>query len=158
MILSVPTAVARTRRSRRARDFAEMRKTADPRLEKRSLLVNLDKQPTVIHRPDGSTINFTYDSAGRLSTTTYPAGPSTSDGTVTVTRTYNPTTGRLSGITRSEGQSLAYGYDGGLLTSMTWSGSVAGGVSRTYDNNFRVVSESVNGGNTVALDMTTTRC
>ena len=112
---------------------------------------NLDKQPIVIHRPDGSTINFTYDSAGRLATTTYPKGPDPSDGTVTVTRTYSPTTGKLTGMTSSDGQSLAYAYDGNLSLSTTWSGTVAGSVGRTYDNNFRAGSESVNGANTVAL-------
>jgi RHS repeat-associated protein len=151
MILSVLSALARNRVSRCARSFAASRKTADPRTEKRSLLVNLDKQPTVVHRPDGSQIVTTYDSAGRVSTVTYPKGPNTSDGTVTVTRTYNATTGKLSGMTSSDGQSLAFGYDGRLLLSATWSGTVAGSVSRTYDNNFRVASESVNGANTVAM-------
>jgi RHS repeat-associated protein len=111
---------------------------------------NLDKQPTVVHRPDGSQIVTTYDSAGRVSTVTYPAGPSTSDGNITVTRNYHPTTGNLSGMTASDGQSLAYTFDGQLPLSTTWSGTVAGSVSRTYDNNFRVASESVNGANTVA--------
>jgi RHS repeat-associated protein len=112
---------------------------------------NLDKQPTVVHRPDGSTINFTYDSAGRLSTVTYPKGPNTSDGTVTVTRTYSPATGNLSGVTSSDGQSLAYTYDGNLPLSATWSGGAAGSVSRAYNNDFRVASESVNGANSVAF-------
>jgi RHS repeat-associated protein len=108
---------------------------------------NLDKQPTVIHRPDGTTINFTYDSAGRLSTTTYPSV----SGNVTVTRTYSPTTGQVTGVTTSDGQSLAYGYDGELLLSRTWSGAVAGSVSRTYNNEFRVATELVNGANAVAF-------
>jgi RHS repeat-associated protein len=112
---------------------------------------NLDKQPTVVHRPDGSTINFTYDSAGRLSTVTYPAGPSTSDGNITVTRSYNPTTGKLAGLSTSDGQTVSYGYDGRLLTSTTWSGTVAGSVSRTYNNDFRVATELVNGANSVAF-------
>jgi YD repeat-containing protein len=108
---------------------------------------NLDKQPTVIHRPDGSQIVFTYDSAGRLWTTTYPSV----NGNVTVTRTYSSTTGKLTGVTTSDGQSLAYGYDGKLLTSTTWSGNVAGSVSRTYNNDFRVATESVNGTNSVTF-------
>jgi RHS repeat-associated protein len=112
---------------------------------------NHDKQPTVVHRPDGSQIVTTYDGAGRVATVTYPAGPSTSDGNITVTRNYHPTTGKLSGMSSSDGQSLTYGYDGSLPLSTTWSGTVVGSVSLTYDNNFRVVSESVNGANTVAL-------
>jgi RHS repeat-associated protein len=112
---------------------------------------NLDKQPTVVQRPDGSQIVTTYDSAGRVATVTYPAGPNTSDGTVTVTRTYNPTTGNLQSVSTSDGQSLVYSYDGSLPLSTTWSGTVAGNVGRTYDNNFRVLSESVNGANSVAF-------
>ena len=108
---------------------------------------NRDKQPTFIHRPDGSQIAFVYDTAGRLSTTTYPSV----GGNVTVTRTYDPVTGKLKTVSTSDGQSLAYTYDGKLPLSATWSGTVAGSVSRTYDNNFRVASESVNGANSVAL-------
>jgi RHS repeat-associated protein len=150
MILFVLSALAKNRVFRRAHSFADSRKTADPRTEKRSLLVNRDKQPTVIHRPDGSQIVFTYDSAGRLSTVTYPKGPEVSDGTVTVTRTYNPTTGKLIGLTSSDGQSLAFSYDGRLPLSTTWSGTVVGSVSRTYNNDFRVATELVNGANSVA--------
>ena len=109
MIVTLLSTPAKTCVSHRARSFAASRKTADPRTEKCSLLVNLDKQPTVVHRPDGSTINFTYDSAGRLSTVTYPAGPSTSDGNITVTRSYNPTTGKLAGLSTSDGQTVSYG-------------------------------------------------
>jgi RHS repeat-associated protein len=147
MISFVLSAAAKNRVSRSAHSFADSRKTADPRTEKRSLLVNLDKQPTHIHRPDGSQIDFTYDSAGRVATTTYPS----LGGNVTVTRTYSPTTGKLAGVSTSDGQSLAYTYDGSLPLSTTWSGIVAGSVSRTYDNNFRVATELVNGANSVAL-------
>ena len=112
---------------------------------------NLDKQPTFIHRPDGSQIAFTYDTAGRILTTTYPAGPAPADGNITLTRSYHATTGHLSSISGSDNQSLAYAYDGKLPLSTTWSGTVVGSVSRTYDNNLRTASESVNGANTVAL-------
>ena len=151
MIVTLLSTPAKTCVSHRARSFAASRKTADPRTEKCSLLINHDKQPTVVHRPDGSQIVTTYDGAGRVATVTYPAGPSTSDGNITVTRNYHPTTGKLSGMSSSDGQSLTYGYDGSLPLSTTWSGTVVGSVSLTYDNNFRVVSESVNGANTVAL-------
>ena len=110
---------------------------------------NLDKQPTFVHRPDGRQIAFGYDNAGRLSTVTYPKGPNVSDGTVTVTRSYSPTTGRLASLSTSDGQTIMYGYDGSLLLSTTWSGAVAGSVSRTYNNDFRVASESVNGTNNI---------
>jgi len=147
----VPSALAKNCGSRRTRSFAASRKTADPRTEKCSLLVNLDKQPTVVHRPDGSTINFTYDSAGRVATVTYPKGAEVSDGTVTVTRTYNATTGKLASVSTSDGQTVTYGYDGSLVTSTTWSGTVAGSVGRTYNNDLRLASESVNGANSLAF-------
>jgi YD repeat-containing protein len=44
----------------------------------------------------------------------------------------------------------SYTYDGSLLTGTTWTGPVAGSVTRTYDPDFRA-TESVNGGNAVTL-------
>src|SRR5262249_53022917 len=49
------------------------------------------------------------------------------------------------------GVTIAYGYDGAWLTDKTWSGAMSGSVHRTYDNNLRVASETVNGGNAVSL-------
>ena len=145
MIPFVPSAAAKNRVSRSARSFAASRKTADPRTERRSLLVNLDKQPTVIHRPDGSTINLTYDSAGRLATTTYPAGPAARDGTITVTRSYNPTTGKPASVSTSDGQTVSYGYDGQLLTltygKLSYTYTVTGDLqSKTDISNGQVTS------------------
>jgi YD repeat-containing protein len=40
---------------------------------------------------------------------------------------------------------------GALLTQTTWSGAVAGTVHRSYDNDFRVTTLSVNGGNPIAF-------
>src|ERR671918_1001995 len=41
--------------------------------------------------------------------------------------------------------------DGTLLTSVTWSGPVAGSVGVTYDNDFRVTTQTVNGANGVSF-------
>jgi YD repeat-containing protein len=46
---------------------------------------------------------------------------------------------------------LTYNYDGTLPSSVTWSGEVSGSVEVTYDNNFRVTSQKVNGGNSVSF-------
>lgn len=59
-------------------------------------------------------------------------------------------------MTTSTGQILDYTYDGTLPKSETWSvqsggTGIAGSVSRTFDNNFHVTSQSVNGGNTVSF-------
>src|SRR5207249_5109386 len=37
------------------------------------------------------------------------------------------------------------------LKTTTWSGTAGGSVSRDYDNNFRITSQSVNGGNTISF-------
>jgi YD repeat-containing protein len=47
---------------------------------------------------------------------------------------------------------LGYTYDGALLTGTTWTGPVAGSVTRTYDTDFRVSTESLSGGNTITLE------
>jgi RHS repeat-associated protein len=102
---------------------------------------NLDRQLTLVTRPDGQTLSLGYDTGGRLSTLTLP-------GSVTTNYAYSATTGTLSSIT-TPNSTLSYEYDGSLLLSSTWAGTVAGSVSRTYDTNFRVATQSVNGANTV---------
>ena len=42
-------------------------------------------------------------------------------------------------------------YSGELLTQETWSGPVSGNVGWTYDNDFRVSTQTVNGANTVTF-------
>jgi RHS repeat-associated protein len=102
---------------------------------------NLDRNLTTVTRPDSETIIFGYDSAGRPSSTTAP--------TETATYTYDATTGNLSSASISGGEAIAYGYNGPLPTSSTWTGPVAGSVSRAYNDNFWVTSETVNNGNTI---------
>jgi RHS repeat-associated protein len=89
-------------------------------------------------RPDGATIGYDYDSAGRLQTTTYPQGA--------ITRGYDPTTGKLTSIAAPSGITLAFGYDGVLHKSTTWSGPVPGSVLFGYNPSFEMTSQSVNGG------------
>jgi RHS repeat-associated protein len=104
---------------------------------------NLDKQLTLVTRPDGQTLSLGYDTGGRLSTLTLP-GPQT------LTYAYSPTTGALSSITAPT-STLSYTYDGSLLKQTTWAGTVAGSVSRTYDTNFRVATQLVNGANSISF-------
>jgi RHS repeat-associated protein len=89
-------------------------------------------------RPDGATIGFAYDNAGQLDSTSYAQGA--------ITRTYDPTTGNLSSIATPSGVSIAFGYDGSLLKSTTWSGSIAGSLLLGYDASFRMSSQAVSGG------------
>src|SRR5262249_14956791 len=97
---------------------------------------NLDKQLTLITRPDGKTVSLDYDSVGRLSRQTIARGQTTF--------AYDLTTGNLQTITAPDSGTLTYAYDGSVLKSTTWSGTVAGSVSRTYDNNFRLTALQVN--------------
>ena len=104
---------------------------------------NLDKQPTLITRPDKQGIRFNYESGGRLDTFEVlddvtlqtPAVLSTTD------FNYDPE-GRLKTITAPGNEVLTFAYDGSLPLSTTWSGTVAGSVSRTYDNSFRINSRT----------------
>jgi RHS repeat-associated protein len=103
---------------------------------------NLDRDLTTITRPDGKTIAYGYDSAGRLISITTPTGKTI--------YTYSSTTGNLASAARGT-QHIAYGYNGPLPTKSTWTGTVAGSVSRTYNNNFWIASQQINGANTVAI-------
>jgi len=102
---------------------------------------NLDQQLTHIYRPDGRTINFEYNaggcSCGKLGLITEPRGKHS--------YTYFKTSGLLSNLSSPGGVTLSFGYDGSLPTTQTWTGPVRGQLKNEYDNNFRVVSRTING-------------
>ncbi|RMD84172.1 MAG: RHS repeat protein, partial [Candidatus Dadabacteria bacterium] len=99
---------------------------------------DLDRKITRVIRPDGRTIDFGYDSAGRLSTMTLPRG--------SIQYSYDAATGLLATVTAPDGGTIALSFDGFLPTMETWAnGLVTGNVSRTYDNFFRISTISVNG-------------
>ncbi|MGH7339938.1 MAG: RHS repeat protein, partial [Candidatus Rokuibacteriota bacterium] len=104
---------------------------------------NADRQLELITRPDGQAIDLGYDAAGRLETVTIPNGLTTA--------AYHTPTGNLASITTPAGDGLFYAYDGGLLTSTTWTGAVAGSVSHSYDPDFRLAETRVNGGQAASL-------
>ena len=108
-----------------------------------SYVYNLDRQLTQMQRPDGATLNVAYDSAGRVSTRTFPRG--------TVGYTYDVSSGKLSAIDAPGGEKLSLAYDGSLLTERVWSGTITGSIEQTYDDNFHIVSRSVNGAQSVAF-------
>src|SRR5262249_55586130 len=102
-----------------------------------------EKQITAIQRPDGLSINFTYDEGGRLSSLIYPSPIAA--GNESISYRYDAQTGKLVSLTTSEGAACAYEYDGFLPLSETCSGPFSGTVSRAFDNDFRVSQEQVNG-------------
>jgi RHS repeat-associated protein len=97
---------------------------------------NTDRDLTRIARPDGKTVDFAYNTGGRLSALTISRGA--------ITYAYHPTTGNVTGITAPGNINQAYTYDGSLVTSESWSGSVSGSLHYTYDNDFRVTRWQVN--------------
>ncbi len=97
---------------------------------------------TAIHRPDGITVGFGYDTAGRPSAVTFDRGQ--------IAFGYNASTGNLTTLTAPGGNSLGFTYDGSLPKSVTWSGTVSGSMAVSYNNNFQVTSQTVNGGNAVS--------
>lgn len=103
---------------------------------------NLDHNLTTITRPDGKTITYSYDTGGRLISIGTPTG--------TTSFTYNSTTGNLATAAKG-GEKIAYAYNGPLPIKSTWAGTVAGSVSRNYNDNFWVGSESVGGGTNIAF-------
>ena len=99
---------------------------------------DLDRNPLSILRPDLASIDLSYDLAGRLSAKTIPGG--------LLSYGYHPTTGKLVSLGGPYGVNLGFAYDGSLITDVIWTGEVAGTVHWDYDNDFRIVNETVNGG------------
>jgi RHS repeat-associated protein/uncharacterized repeat protein (TIGR01451 family) len=102
---------------------------------------NDDGDLTRVTKPGNVQIDYGYDSGGRLDTITQPSGATH--------LTYSSQTGNLASATAPGNDQIAFAYDGSLPTRETFSGPVAGEVSRTYDDDLRVASSSVNSANTV---------
>lgn len=96
---------------------------------------NLDRQPTRVSRANGDRIDYSFDTMGRLSALSIARG--------TIRYDYD-LPGRVSTLTGADGNTLSYSYDGFLLLSERWGGSVSGTVTRTYHGNFQLASERVN--------------
>jgi len=98
---------------------------------------NLDKDITQVLRPDGSSIDFSYDFAGRLSSLDIARGK--------YVYSYGNNTAQLSSITSPEGDGLSFTYDGFLPISESWIGAITGTISRNYNSDYWVTALSVNG-------------
>lgn len=107
-------------------------------------IYNLDRQLTQVQRPDGKVVDLAYNGAsGQLESVTIPRGQ--------YGYAYKPGTGQVESITAPDGGTLSFAYDGALALSSTWTGAVVGSVRRSYDNDFRIASRSVNGAHTVSF-------
>lgn len=105
---------------------------------------NNDHQVRLVERPDGSSVIYSYDTAGRLDEVNFSQGD--------YGFAYNSSTGQLETLT-SPDVDLDYEYDGHLLTSMEWSGTdINGSVEFTYDNNFWLDVQTINGTSDIDYD------
>jgi RHS repeat-associated protein len=106
---------------------------------------NLDRDLALITRPDGLTARFDYTGGGctcdRLNSIVQPRG--------TNVFSYHPLTGKPSAISTPDGASLLFSYAGNLLTTQTWTGSIVGSTSYTYDNEYDVASRRLTGGSNI---------
>ncbi|MFZ5895027.1 MAG: RHS repeat-associated core domain-containing protein [Myxococcota bacterium] len=102
---------------------------------------NLDRQLTDITRPDGAKVHMDYEPAtARLTAITLPGG----DGTVSFT--YDDANSKeLIGTAGPAGTGFTRTFTNGLVTALTWKGTVNGTVRKTYDGKFRLDSERVDG-------------
>jgi RHS repeat-associated protein len=97
---------------------------------------DLDRRLTAMTRPDGRMVLFGYQQ-GRLASVIFDRG--------TIHLTYDPATALVQTVTAPGGETLAYVSDGRLPIQVSWSGPVAGSVQRSFNQNFQVSSQSVNG-------------
>jgi RHS repeat-associated protein len=117
--------------------------SATPGITPTQYVYNLDKQLTQVTLADGSTIQVGYDSTGMPVSLTDAQG--------TTTAAYDAQTGNVKSLTAPSGVVLTYGYDGSLPTDATWSGPVAGSVHDSFNNNFQLATQSVDGANSVTF-------
>lgn len=109
-----------------------------------SYAYSADRELTTVTRPDAATITLAYGTtSGQLTSVTRTAG--------SLSFSYDVTTGRLLGLDESHGQNLDFTWDGFLPLSETWSGTIAGSVSRTFASDLRLATEQVNGANSVSF-------
>lgn len=91
--------------------------------------------------PSGRKFERTIDSHGHLTNWKTPEAA--------VVVTYDSKTGNIAGLATND-ETVAHTWDGSLLLSASWSGTMTGKVSWKYDNALRPVSETV-GSNSVSL-------
>ena len=103
----------------------------------------VDRELDLVTRPDGLTVDPMYDAAGRLSQLVVPSG--------SVDYGYFPNNdpsspGKLQSVSSTlDGVDLAFAYDGSLLTEASWDGAISGGLFLDYDDDLRIVSDTVAG-------------
>ncbi|MBX3021994.1 MAG: PKD domain-containing protein [Bdellovibrionales bacterium] len=99
---------------------------------------NSDSQLTRVQRPDGQDVLLNYDSArAQLRSIQTSLGANSFN--------YSSVTGQLTSLSSYDGQNVALQYDGPFSRSESWSGVVAGFVTRDLNADFNVVKEDISG-------------
>jgi len=99
---------------------------------------NPARQLTSVKYPDGRTITNEYAQSGLLMSSAWPENR--------VTYTYACNCGQVGSVESTNGGvTVAFGYDGSLLTNAAWSGPVTGRVGYAYDGELRLAGILVNG-------------
>lgn len=103
---------------------------------------NLDNQLDFITKSDGTVIDYVYSgdnevdpNTGVLNRITSPTGD--------IIFNYNESSGALTAID-NQNISLDYQYDGPLLTTITVGGAVNSEIEMEYNNDFRLIAQSLN--------------
>ncbi len=96
-----------------------------------------DRRVTEMSLPSGDTVITVYDEAGRIETISSDAGQRSFN--------YDLVTGQLASIDSPDSETLSFGYDGSLMTSVDFAGPVNGTVITEYNDDFLPLSESING-------------
>lgn len=112
-----------------------------------TLAYDLDRAITNVDRAGFHSVAIDYDTFGRPKTRTLVSG----GGPASIDTFGYDAAGRIATVAAASGVSVAYAYDGTLPTGETFSGPVAGSVTRTFDTSLRVASESVNGADPIAF-------
>ena len=107
-------------------------------------LYDKDGQLSAISGLGNRAIAYSYDSAERVTSSTFDQGKRTFS--------YDARSGLFTQASDPSGVNISYGYTGSAQTSLTWSGPIHGSTSVTLDANGRVTREAVNGSNN--LDFT----
>lgn len=97
----------------------------------------LDRHFKSLTLPGGRHLDAARAPSGKISSITNTFGD-------TFTYNYNAV-GQISGINHQGGQTVALSYIGLGVSNVTWSGGIAGSLTRQFNNELRISSETVNG-------------
>ena len=112
-----------------------------------SYLYDKDKKLLQTVFSDSTSIQMVYDTT--FSGSSRPMKINYDQGSTALS--YDSTTGNLTTLLSSDSVVTSYSYDGSLTTQIATSGPISGTIDFTYNNDFQVTEQSINGANTVGF-------